>query len=92
MFNDIIVGVDDRDGGCDAIALARRLTVCDHLVLAHVVAGHPYKDRESIAEYATGERTRSLEEFERERALALLDRIEDQAGLRDHGGGSRCDA
>jgi len=41
MFNRVLVGVDGRQGGRDAIALATRLTTrARHLTLAHVYAGH----------------------------------------------------
>lgn len=70
MFKNVLVGVDGRGGGEDAIALARRL-IADggELTLAYVYAGNPHPHREvtprlvEAAEYA-----RHLLEEARERA------------------------
>ncbi len=73
MFKKIIVGVDEQAGGRDAIALARILLEPQSTVtLVHVHAGFP----------AIGRGTnRDFETIERDRGLALLQRVRAQAGI-----------
>jgi nucleotide-binding universal stress UspA family protein len=76
MFRQIVVGVDERIGKRDAIALADRLLAKDgELTLAHVYAGDPHIYRGASAAYAAGER---------ERAMELLERARAQAGIHAH--------
>ncbi len=73
MFSKIIVGVDEHDGGRDAIALARNLVEPhSQLTLVHIHAGFP----------AIGRGTnREFEAVERDRAYALLERARTEAGI-----------
>jgi nucleotide-binding universal stress UspA family protein len=73
MFNDVIVGVDQRDGGREAIALAR-LFVAEggELTLAYVYRGDPYVWRGSSPPY---------EASESERVRELLEEARDEAGI-----------
>jgi len=66
MFKQIVVGVDAGEGGRDAVALARNLLARDgELTLAHIYPG-----------VGAG-----FEASERERALDLLERTREEAGL-----------
>jgi nucleotide-binding universal stress UspA family protein len=74
MFTNVIVGVDNRDGGRDAIALAGQLLVGQgELTLVHVYAGEPYVYRGVSAAY---------EASERERHLGLLASTRAETGVR----------
>lgn len=74
MFEHILIGVDGREGGRDAIALATQLkAVGGELTLAHVYSGDPHVYRAAGAEYAAAERSRSLALLERAREDADLD-------------------
>ena len=76
MFEQIVVGVDARDGGRDAVALAKLLVAADgELTLAQVVPGdaHPY--RAASAAY---------EAPEAERAEALLETVREETGVEAH--------
>jgi nucleotide-binding universal stress UspA family protein len=76
MFRQIVVGVDEQKGCRDAIAIARRLRASDgELILAHVYTGDPHVYRGVSAAY---------EASERERALELLERVRDEAGVQAH--------
>ena len=73
MFKQIVVGVDGRAGGRDAIALARLLVAaCGELTLAHVVPGDAHASRGAIAAH---------EAPEAERAEALLERVREETGV-----------
>ncbi len=73
MFREVLVGVDRRFEGRDAIALAELLIAEDGTMrLAHVVSGDPRLRREPAIEY---------EAVERQRALSLLTEARDRAGL-----------
>ena len=62
MFKQIVVGVDERVGGRDAVPLAKHLLAPDgELALAYVVAGDPHFYR------------RAREASEHERASQLLE-------------------
>jgi nucleotide-binding universal stress UspA family protein len=62
MFTKIVVGVDGRQGGRDAVALAKRLMAPDGtLALAHVYAGELSRWRGSNLEFDGAERQESLE-------------------------------
>lgn len=81
MFKNVIVGVDGREGGRDAIALARILLAHDApLTLAYVYHGDPHVWRGSSPPY---------EAAEEERARELLEQAREEAGgeaqLRMHG-------
>jgi nucleotide-binding universal stress UspA family protein len=52
MFKQIVVGVDEHEGGRDAIALGKRLLARDwELTLAYVYAGDPHVYRSASAAY-----------------------------------------
>ena len=73
MFEQIVIGVDEHEGGRDAIALAKKLVASNgKLILAFVYAGDPYVYRGASAAY---------EATERERALELLEAARAQAGI-----------
>jgi nucleotide-binding universal stress UspA family protein len=69
MFRNVIVGVDHREGGRDAIALAMLLLGPDgQLMFAHVYAGDPYAYRGVSAAYEASERRHDLELLTQARA------------------------
>jgi nucleotide-binding universal stress UspA family protein len=73
MFKHIVVGVDGREGGRDAVALAKLLVaVSGKLTLAHVVArdAHAYRDTRGAPEACDAER-----------AQALLDAVRGETGI-----------
>jgi nucleotide-binding universal stress UspA family protein len=73
MFTKVIVGVDERGGGRDAIALAQNLVgQGGTLALTNVITSDPYLYRGVSAAYAAAERADSLEELEQS-ALPLLE-------------------
>ncbi len=73
MFKQIVIGVDEHEGGRDAIALGRNLLAPDgQLTLAYVYAGDPHVYRNASAAY---------EAAERERALELLGKAREQSQL-----------
>lgn len=79
MFNEIVVGVDDRERGHDAIALAKVLVGSGgRFTLAHILTTEPYVYRGAAARYAAAEQARTLEQREEEHALALLESARDQ--------------
>jgi nucleotide-binding universal stress UspA family protein len=68
MFNDVLVGVDSRPGGRDAIILATRLLADGgRLTLAHVHGGSPRPTQSSIPASASGIEQDSLALLQRER-------------------------
>ncbi len=74
MFTRIVVGVDEHQGGRDAIALARHLLSADgQLVLAHVQAGDSRIYRLASSDLDAAERARSFELLE---GLCRADGIE----------------
>src|SRR5947208_11498458 len=76
MFKQIVVGVDGRAGGRDAIALAKLLVAAGgELTLAHVVPGDAHADRGASAVY---------EASEAERAEALLETMREETGVEAH--------
>jgi nucleotide-binding universal stress UspA family protein len=76
MFKQIVVGVDEHEGGRDAIALARNVLARDgELTLAYVFAGDPHVYRSASAAY---------EASERERASELLERTRAETGVQAH--------
>ena len=76
MFKQIVVGVDGREGGRDAVALAKLLVAADgELTLAHVLPGDAQADRGASAAY---------EALEAERAEALLETIREETGVEAH--------
>jgi nucleotide-binding universal stress UspA family protein len=73
MFTQILVGVDEHDGGRDAIALAMNLLAPDgEVTLAYVYAGDPHIYRSVSAAYDAAER---------ERARELLEKTGEQAQI-----------
>lgn len=73
MFKQIVVGVDGRAGGRDAVALAKLLVAAGgELTLAHVVSGDAHAYRGASAAY---------EAPEAERAEALLETVRDETGV-----------
>jgi nucleotide-binding universal stress UspA family protein len=71
MFTNVLIGVDGRQGGRDAIALAQELAVPDAtLTLAHVYATFPGR---GATEALQSERAASVQLLEWERELAALD-------------------
>jgi nucleotide-binding universal stress UspA family protein len=86
MFNNILVGVDDREVGHDAITLAKTLLgPSGRVTLAHVLTSEPYVLRGAAGRYAADNWARAAELQEQERALALLERARDEARLSDLG-------
>src|SRR5437588_2861264 len=76
MFKQIVVGVDGRAGGRDAIALARLLVAAGgELTLAHVVPGDAHASRDASAAY---------EAPETEQAEALLETVREETGVEAH--------
>jgi nucleotide-binding universal stress UspA family protein len=76
MFKNVVVGVDEHQGGRDAIALASRLIEADgEVTLAYVYSGDAHLWRGSSAAY---------DAVERDRALELLANARDQAGINPH--------
>jgi nucleotide-binding universal stress UspA family protein len=76
MFEHIVVGVDGREGGRDAVALARRLVaVGGKLTLAHVVA------RDVHADPGTGG---APEASDAGRAETLLEAVRGETGVEAH--------
>ncbi len=74
MFKNVLVGVDGRQGGRDAIALAQQLVDSDgKLTLAHAHSGRLRNSRAIGPGMVGSERERSLEMLARERAGAELD-------------------
>jgi nucleotide-binding universal stress UspA family protein len=76
MFKQIVVGVDEHEGGRDAIALARHLLAPDgELSLAHVPAhdGHGYRGPSAAYEAAGWTNT-----------AKLLEKVRDEADLEAH--------
>lgn len=81
MFKELVVGVDEREGGRDAITLATILTEPGgKLTLAHVITSVPYVYRGVTASYVAAERAPALQQLERDRALALLESARGRAG------------
>jgi nucleotide-binding universal stress UspA family protein len=77
MFKNVLVGVDGRPSGRDAIVLARRLLVDDgHLTLVHVHGSAPRSLHSSIPAVASNAEQEALELLQRER-----DATEEQADL-----------
>jgi nucleotide-binding universal stress UspA family protein len=73
VFENVIVGVDGRPNGRDAIALAGRLAdPAGKLVLANIHAGAASPRNASTPETPTEERKQSQELLERERAQAEM--------------------
>src|ERR671935_393501 len=84
MFKHIVVGVDGREGGRDAVALARLLVaVGGKLTLAYVVArdAHPYRGASAAYDLPEAERAEALLEMVREETAV-------EAHLRWHGSSS----
>src|SRR5438067_796701 len=76
MFNQIVVGVDGRQGGRDAVGLAKLpVAAGGELTLAHVLPRDPHLDR--IASAAS-------EASEAERAEALLETEREETGVEAH--------
>ena len=76
MFEHIVVGVDGREGGRDAVALARLLVaVGGELTLAYVVAGdaHAYRGTSGAPDASDGGR-----------AEALLEAVRRETGVETH--------
>ena len=62
MFDNVIIGVDDPEGGRDALALARQLACPDgHLTLAHVQVVMARPDQGSGAVSLAADRRPALE-------------------------------
>jgi nucleotide-binding universal stress UspA family protein len=75
MFKQIVVGVDGRAGGRDAVALAELLVAAGgELTLAHIVSGDAHAHGGGPA----------YEPPEAERAQALLDAAREEAGVEAH--------
>jgi nucleotide-binding universal stress UspA family protein len=74
MFHKILVGVDGRDGGLDAAALARQLVGPDGaLLLVHIHHGYPIAAKAETGDY---------ERIARADAQALLARVSKETGIR----------
>ena len=71
MFKNIIVGVDDREGGRDAIALAEVLAAAgDEVTLVYVYRGDPHAWHGSVGVFDADARERAREVLEKARAGA----------------------
>jgi nucleotide-binding universal stress UspA family protein len=74
VFNKVMIGIDEHQGGRDAIALARQLVSDDgELTLAYVHGGYPIPARGSNS---------AFEATERDRALTLLSNMADETGIK----------
>lgn len=74
MFKQIVVGVDEHEGGRDAIALAKKLVApAGRLTLAFVYCGDPYVYRGASAAFEATERERTLGRLEAARVEAGID-------------------
>jgi nucleotide-binding universal stress UspA family protein len=74
MFENVLVGVDGRVNGRDAVALAARLTdPAGKLTLAHVRAGEPHPLDATAPHLLGEEHEASVKLLERERAAADVD-------------------
>jgi nucleotide-binding universal stress UspA family protein len=61
MFDHVLVGIDEHEGGRDALALARKLLApAGELTLAHVYAGDPHVYRSASAAYDAAQRDCSV--------------------------------
>jgi nucleotide-binding universal stress UspA family protein len=73
MFDKVMIGIDEHEGGRDAIALARQLVSEDgELTLAYVHGGFPIVSRGSSG---------AFEAAERERAHEVLTQAKNEAGI-----------
>jgi nucleotide-binding universal stress UspA family protein len=82
MFEEIVVGVNEGEGGLDALALAKNLGAPGAtLNLAYVLGSGPYVGVGPAKEYAADASSRSIEEFERRRAVQILETARDRADL-----------
>jgi nucleotide-binding universal stress UspA family protein len=76
MFKQIVVGVDGREGGRDAVALARLLLAAGgELTLAHVFPSNAYAYTDASA---------VQEAPEAQRAAALLEAVREETGVDAH--------
>lgn len=76
MFKNVVAGVDEHQGGHDAIALASRLMQQGgNLTLVHVYPGHTHSADASETTAGGGDR---------ERALALITRAREEAAVDAH--------
>jgi nucleotide-binding universal stress UspA family protein len=76
MFKQIVVGVDGRQGGLDAVALANLLVAAaGELTLAHVAPGGAHADRRASGAY---------EAPEAECGEALLETVREETGVEAH--------
>ena len=74
MFNNVIVGIDDGEGGRDAIALAKLLAAGGgRLTLAQVYPGDSAVSRRSSPDYEAAQHERIRELLEERRAEAGVD-------------------
>lgn len=88
MFDHVMVGVDEHQGGHDAIALGRKLLAPDgELTLGYVHVGDPYLYRGASAAYEAAERDRSLGLLEYVRGEQALDADLRSIGSRSVGRG-----
>ncbi len=88
MFNQILVGVDEHEGGRDAIALAKRLIAPDgQITLAFVQTSEPYVYRGVSVMYEASERERTLDRLRKTREQAAIDAEIAYLGSRSAGRG-----
>jgi nucleotide-binding universal stress UspA family protein len=74
MFDHVMVGIDEHEGGRDAIALGKKLLSLDgEMSLAYVHGGDPYVYRSTNPAYDGAERDRALALLEKTRAEEELD-------------------
>jgi len=74
MFTQIVVGVDEYDGGRDAIALAKRLIAPDgQITLAFVETSEPHRYRGTSGMYDACEGERTLDRLRKAREQAAVD-------------------
>jgi hypothetical protein len=74
MFTQILVGVNEHEGGRDGIALARNLLAPGgEVTLAYVHAGDPHIYRSASAAYDAAEHERARELLEKTREQAPIE-------------------
>ena len=74
MFKNVIVGVDDHEGGRDAIALAEVLVAAGgEVTLVYVYSGDPHAWHGSVGVFDADARERALEVLEKARAGAEVE-------------------
>lgn len=91
MFNQILVGVDEREGGRDAIALAKHLVAADgQITLVFVETSEPEVYRGVRVMYEASERECMLDRLRKAREQAHIDAEVTYVEARSGERASRC--